>query len=364
MAVVLINNSGANKVASVCPEWRGPCGPIGAVLRGLAGAGIIAPMLDTYLDDLNAGLAPLLGPDAAPVMALSRERLLDKPHGDLPCWRAAVEALPAGPAPCAFDRDTVTVGEPGGADPAALRAALEGLMPWRKGPFRFFGLPIDTEWRSDWKWQRVAPHLADLRGRRVLDVGCGSGYHGWRMLGAGADTVLGVDPTPLFLMQYLAVRRYAPAAPFWFAPLRMEELPAASGAFDTVFSMGVLYHRRSPLDHLMELAGALRPGGELVLETLVVEGGERAVLMPEGRYAAMRNVFFLPSTAHLAVWLRRCGFDQVRCVDECVTTTDEQRATDWMRFQSLPDFLDPEDAGRTREGYPAPRRAVMIARRV
>ena len=169
--------------------------------------------------------------------------------------------------------------------------------------------------------------------------------------------------TILFLMQYLAVKRYAPEAPFWFAPLRMEELPANSAAFDTVFSMGVLYHRRSPLDHLLELTGALRPGGELVLETLVVEGDERAVLMPEGRYAAMRNVFFLPSSAHLAIWLRRCGFEDVRCVDETVTTTDEQRPTDWMRFQSLPDFLDPDDPSRTREGHPAPRRATLVARK-
>ena len=334
-----------------------------AVLRGPTSVRIIAPMLETYLDDLNAGLAPLLGEHAAPVMTLSRERLLHKPHGDLPRWRAAVDALPAGPAPCDLDRDTITVGAPGDADLGSLRGALEGLMPWRKGPFEFFGLPVDTEWRSDWKWRRVAPHLSDLRGRQVLDVGCGSGYHGWRMLGAGADTVLGIDPTPLFLMQYLAVRRYAPAAPFWFAPLRMEELPADSRAFDTVFSMGVLYHRRSPLDHLMELAGALRPGGELVLETLVVEGDGNTVLMPEGRYAAMRNVFFLPSAAHLAVWLRRCGFEAVRCVDEGVTTTDEQRATEWMRFQSLPDFLDPDDPGRTREGHPAPRRAVLVARK-
>lgn len=321
-------------------------------------------MLADYLARLEPALDCLLGEATAPVMALSRERLLDKPHGDLPRWRAAVEALPAGPAPCMLDRDTVTVGEPGAlVDRDALRTALAGLMPWRKGPFAFFGEHIDSEWRSDWKWRRVAPHLSDLRGRRVLDVGCGSGYHGWRMAGAGARTVLGIDPTILFLMQYLAVKRFAVDAPFWFAPLRMEELPAATAAFDTVFSMGVLYHRRSPLDHLLELRDALRPGGELVLETLVIEGDARAVLMPTGRYAAMRNVFFLPSTAQLSIWLQRCGFDRVRCVDESVTTIDEQRATRWMRFQSLPDFLDPEDSSLTREGYPAPRRAVMVARK-
>lgn len=320
--------------------------------------------LESYLDSLGETLDALLGDAAAPLLALSRQRLIDKPHGDMSRWLAALATLPEGPASCDFNSDTVRIGEPAAdIDTAVLRQALQQLMPWRKGPFQFFGQRIDTEWRSDWKWQRVAPHLSDLHGRRVLDVGCGSGYHGWRMLGAGAAQVLGIDPTLLFLMQYLAVKRCAPQAPFWFAPLRMEELPTATPAFDTVFSMGVLYHRRSPLDHLLELREVLRPGGELVLETLVIAGDEHSVLMPTDRYAAMRNVFFLPSSAHLAIWLRRCGFEQVRCVDESITSTDEQQATEWMRFQSLADFLDPRDATRTREGYPAPRRAVMIARR-
>jgi len=175
--------------------------------------------------------------------------------------------------------------------------------------------------------------------------------------------VVGIDPTILFLVQYLAVKRFAPTMPVWFLPVRMEEMPAEQQNFDTVLSMGVLYHRRSPLDHILELKGALVSGGELVLETLVVEGDERTVLMPEDRYAAMRNVFFLPSVAMLKIWLQRCGFEDIRCVDECTTTLDEQRATDWMRFQSLPDFLDAENPSLTREGYPAPRRAVLVARK-
>ena len=65
----------------------------------------------------------------------------------------------------------------------------------------------------------------------------------------------------------------------------------------------------------------------------------------------------------LKLWLERCGFTDVRCVDEAVTTVDEQHSTQWMRFQSLPDFLDPHDSSRTLEGYPAPRRAVLLARK-
>ena len=321
-------------------------------------------MLKDYLQQCDTALRELYAqPQRDTLMGLCRERLLDKPHGDLPRWLAALNALPEGPADCDFAADALRIGKPGDVDPGDVKAALEGLIPWRKGPFDFFGVQIDTEWHSDWKWQRVAPHLSPLTGRRVLDVGCGSGYHCWRMAAAGAEQVVGIDPTILFLVQYLAVRRFAPSSPVWFLPLRMEELPTQTENFDTVFSMGVLYHRRSPLDHLLELKAVLSEGGELVLETLVVEGDAQTVLMPEDRYAAMRNVFFLPSVAMLERWLQRCGFVDIRCVDESNTTVEEQRATDWMRFQSLPDFLDADDPALTREGYPAPRRAVFIARK-
>lgn len=321
-------------------------------------------MLEQYISQCETALATSFA-DASrqTLMALTRERLIDRPHGDLSRWMAALEALPAGPASCDLGADALRIGEPGQQDLQAVRAALEGLIPWRKGPFDFFGVQVDTEWRSDWKWQRVAPHLSPLAGRRVLDVGCGSGYHCWRIAAEGASQVVGIDPTILFLIQFLAVKRFAQQVPAWFLPVRMEEMPAEQQNFDTVLSMGVLYHRRSPLDHILELKGALASGGELVLETLVVEGDAQTVLMPEDRYAVMRNVFFLPSVAMLTIWLQRCGFVDVRCVDESTTTMEEQRATDWMRFQSLPDFLDPDNPALTREGYPAPRRAVLVARK-
>lgn len=323
-------------------------------------------MIEGYLAQLEEALAASAATGwCAELMRLSRLRLQERPHGDAHKWRAALARLPDVKTSVELDRDTMRVGGPDQADAVRrdrLEAALRELMPWRKGPFDFFGIHIDTEWRSDWKWQRVAPYLADLEGRSVLDVGCGSGYHCWRMAGAGADFVLGIDPTLLYLHQYLAVRRYAPSANVWYAPVRLEEM-AERAAFDTVFSMGVLYHRRSPLDHLLELQRALRPGGELVLETLVVPGDENTVLMPEDRYARMRNVFFLPSTTMLERWLARTGFADIRTVDVTPTTTEEQRATPWMTFQSLADFLMQEDPTRTCEGYPAPCRATVICRR-
>lgn len=290
-------------------------------------------------------------------------------HGDLPAWEKAVAKLPALPAIRQVDlqADSVTV-ELALSDAERRRCEnlLKILMPWRKGPYRLDDIEIDTEWHSDWKWQRVAPHLSPLTGRRVLDVGGGNGYHAWRMAGAGAAFVLVIDPSPRFHYQFHAVRHFVGDADGYrthFLPVGIEDVPEKLAAFDTVFSMGVLYHRPSPLEHLLQLKDALVPGGELVLETLVVEGDAQTVFMPGERYASMPNVYFLPSSSALAHWLERCGFEAVRCVDETITTLDEQRSTEWMTFHSLADFLDPDDRTKTIEGHPAPRRATLIARK-
>ncbi|HMV71155.1 MAG TPA: tRNA 5-methoxyuridine(34)/uridine 5-oxyacetic acid(34) synthase CmoB [Pseudomonadales bacterium] len=287
-------------------------------------------------------------------------------HGDAAAWEAALAALPP---LLAQDVDpnaaAVRVGrrcDASDAERERLHAALQTLHPWRKGPFELFDVTIDSEWRSDLKWERVARHI-ELSGRCVLDVGCGNGYYAWRMRGAGATFVLGIDPTLRFLAQFLAVQRYMCDPCVALLPLRAEDLPARLGCFDTVLSMGVLYHRRSPFEHLGELFETLRPGGELLLETLLIEGDATRVLVPRERYAMMRNVWFIPSADALALWLERAGFTDVRLVELTPTTSAEQRRTEWMRFESLTDFLDPADPRRTREGHPAPLRGMFVARR-
>jgi tRNA (mo5U34)-methyltransferase len=279
-------------------------------------------------------------------------------HGLLPRWEELLEQLPELEASSVELRNEVRVE---GEFHPELEALLKPFHPWRKGPYHIHGLHIDTEWRSDWKWDRVLPHLQPLEDRTILDIGCGNGYHCWRMAGEGAKLIVGIDPSPLFVCQFFAMKNFIRDPRAWVLPLGIEELPEAPGAFDTVFSMGVLYHRKSPVDHLLELARFLRPGGELVIETLVVDGPAGFSLIPEGRYAKMRNVWFVPSVPTLELWMRRCGLRNIRTVDVTPTSTDEQRATDWMTFESLPDFLDPADPSRTLEGHPAPKRAVVIA---
>ncbi|MEJ2297555.1 MAG: tRNA 5-methoxyuridine(34)/uridine 5-oxyacetic acid(34) synthase CmoB [Woeseiaceae bacterium] len=296
------------------------------------------PALAACLDEIglshwNVELLPLL-----------RERLSGRTHGDWARWSAAVEALPGARG-----------------DTARTRELLMELHPWRKGPLELDDVRIDTEWRSDWKWARVRDALAPLAGRRVLDVGSGNGYYALEMRKAGAAVVIGVDPTLLFVMQFLAINVFARDPAIFILPCRLEETPPAQGVFDTTFSMGVLYHQRDPLEHLQRLGSTLRPGGQLVLETLFLPGEDLRSETPPNRYARMRNVWSLPTVPQLTSWLRETGFNDIDVVDTSVTSTGEQRRTEWMTFESLQEALDPDDPSRTIEGWPAPRRVVVTA---
>jgi len=294
-------------------------------------------------------------------------RMDPRRYGNLPHWQAALRNLPqVQPGSVDLARGCIRIGDRHDLDEEMqqqLERNLRILHPWRKGPFELFGVHIDTEWRSDWKWQRIQDHIQPLDGRWVLDVGCGNGYHCLRMLAAGAQRVIGIDPTPLFVMQFEAIRAYLNNPAVNVLPLGIDDVPASLNIFDTVFSMGVLYHRRSPLDHLLQLRDCLRPGGELVLETLVIDSDEAGCLFPRDRYASMGNVWFIPSVSQLELWLHRCKFTDIRVVNINTTTVEEQRATQWMTFQSLSDFLDPQDGSKTIEGYPAPVRATLVAKK-
>lgn len=318
---------------------------------------------------LAAGTVPVPA-DLQAVLVESLDNLAANRHGDHRKWANAVAALPGADVspPALIAGPTVSL--PCSLSPAAQAATakqLDALHPWRKGPFRYAGIEIDTEWRSDWKWARIDAALrqmmAEQAAPRVLDVGCGNGYFGWRLLDAGAHCVIGIDPTLLFCMQHLAINRRAASDRNWVLPLRLEDLPStAIGSFDGVLSMGVLYHRRDAAAHLAELRAQLAPGGWLLLETLVVAG---ATIYPgenKGRYARMRNVWCVPNERVVEDWLTEAGFSEVRCAHVGDTRTDEQRSTPWMRFESLREALNASDPARTIEGWPRPRRAVYLAR--
>lgn len=295
--------------------------------------------------------------------AVLQSRFAPDAHGNLPQWQAVLESLPV-PRDIDLHLDTErTGGDSEALSPAQrshIREQLMQLRPWRKGPFNLCGVAVDSEWRSDFKWRRIKPAIAPLTGRKILDVGCGNGYYALRMAGAGARLVIGVDPTLLFVCQYLAIQKLLQIRRVHVLPLRLHEIPGPAPVFDTTFSMGVLYHQRNPQEHLRQLLATLRPEGELVLETLVIPGDGIDILEPDDRYARMRNVWRLPTVPALLGWLQEAGFKDSRIADVSTTTGEEQRKTEWMQFESLAEALHQDDPRLTIEGHPAPTRAVVI----
>lgn len=315
---------------------------------------------------------PLLPPCAVPPAALGLADWTDAAvaagrmrHGDWPQWATAIETLPHNAEATAIVREGVVCVPGGHASAEHIKSVLEALMPWRKGPFAVGQVHIDSEWRSDFKWQRLRPHLPPLAGVRVLDVGSGNGYFGCRLLNAGAEAVVGLDPTLRFVAQYALIKRLAGGTRQWVLPLRLEEAPAAPQGFGLVLSLGVLYHQRDPIAHLQALRAQAQPSARIVVETLILpndcDDSLRPVLIPSGRYARMRNVHAIPTKAMLLDWCCEADLRDAEVVDITRTTPAEQRTTAWMRGPSLTDFLAPGDPSRTEEGWPAPTRAIVVA---
>ena len=278
-------------------------------------------------------------------------------HGSFESWLAALDQLPdLGTVTTRIDK-CVRIGEPeDDVDQHQLVDIVERLVPWRKGPFNLFGLPIDSEWRSDLKWDRLRAHI-DWLDKSVLDVGCGNGYFGYRMLDAGAKSVVGLDGYFLFAIQ-AALLQWFSRSPTVVVPRRFNGLDQHQ--FDVVLSMGVVYHQRDPFRHMSDIVAACKQGGTLVVESIVADSDFK----PYRRvYAGMPNVTLLPSVTTLFRWMEQVGLIDIQVADVSTTTVAEQRQTALMPFRSLSDSLDPADPSKTIEGYPAPQRAMLIAQK-
>ena len=286
-------------------------------------------------------------------------------NGNIPKWSQAIDTIDALPkGKVALKQPYISINQDG-IDSELLMEALHKLIPWRKGPFMINGLALESEWDGDMKWQRITKHIKPLENKLVLDVGAGNGYFTIRMAMEGANRVLGIEPFLLFNYQFRAIKSMI-KSPLnaLLLPIKLEDMPKKP-IFDTVFSMGVLYHQRDHMAHFSQLREMMVPDAELVIETLVIEGPEDYILVPKGRYAQMRNVYSIPSIKTLKSWLNDANFNNIRVVDVSKTTTAEQRKTPWIgeNRASLEDFLDPLDDSLTIEGYPAPVRAIVLCER-
>lgn len=253
--------------------------------------------------------------------------------------------------------DTVTLKSDQAADLDALEKTARLMMPWRKGPFDLFGLFIDTEWRSDQKYNFLRPHF-NLSGKKVVDIGCNNGYYMFRFLEDVPAKVVGFDPSALFQSQFDLINHFF-KSDIVYELLGVEHLPFYEEKFDVIFCLGVLYHRSDPVAMLKSLFQGLERGGEVYLDTFIIEGEEPYALCPQGSYSKITNVYFLPTLKALENWCIKAGFSSFEVLGTVVTTSDEQRKTDWIESQSLEDFLDVDDSTKTVEGYPAPLRGYV-----
>lgn len=270
--------------------------------------------------------------------------------------REALNQLPAITATVEL-KDVVSLHSTEAVDLNELERIARMMMPWRKGPFDLFGLFIDTEWRSDLKYNFLRPHF-NLSGKKVADIGCNNGYYMFRFLEDAPAKVVGFDPSALFKSQFDLINHYV-KSDIVYELLGVEHLPAYEEKFDVIFCLGVLYHRSDPVAMLKALGQGLAKGGEIYLDTFIIDGDEPFALCPSESYSKITNVYFVPTLKALENWCIRAGFTSFEVLGTVVTTSDEQRRTTWIESQSLEDFLDPADSSKTIEGYPAPKRGYI-----
>ncbi|UFS63769.1 tRNA 5-methoxyuridine(34)/uridine 5-oxyacetic acid(34) synthase CmoB [Sulfurimonas sp. HSL-3221] len=270
--------------------------------------------------------------------------------------REALAALPEIETVCSLG-DTVALTTEAEIDHAQVERVARMLMPWRKGPFDLFGLFIDTEWQSFMKYNLLRPHF-NLQGKRVADIGCNNGYYLFRMQEDAPAKLVGFDPSALYKTQFDFINHFVKTE-IVYELLGVEHLPLYEEKFDTIFCLGVLYHRSDPVAMLKQLYKGLGSSGEVYLDTFMIDGEEEICLTPAGAYSKIPNIYFVPTIPALRNWCLRAGFSGFEVLETSVTTPEEQRKTAWIEGQSLEDFLDPEDPAKTVEGYPAPKRVYV-----
>jgi len=251
--------------------------------------------------------------------------------------------------------DVVTVS--GVCDNAKIYETAKMLMPWRKGPFKIGETYIDSEWKSNIKYNLLRPHF-DLKNKRVADIGCNNGYYMFRMLEDEPKLLVGFDPSPLYKTQFDFINHFVKSE-IVYELLGVEHLEFYDEKFDTIFCLGVLYHRSDPVAMLKSLYKGLDKKGEVILDTFYIDGDEEMALCPESSYSKIPNIYFVPTIKALKNWCMRAGFCEFEVLETSVTDAGEQRKTEWIEGQSLEDFLDPNDKSKTVEGYPAPQRVYV-----
>jgi tRNA (mo5U34)-methyltransferase len=293
--------------------------------------------------------------------ALRLERLSWLEWKDIKPMRDALMTLPFYKNPDVTLGNTISIQGLHVTHYPIIEACARALMPWRKGPFCIGDTFIDTEWQSFIKYNLLEPHL-NLEGKVVGDIGCNNGYYLFRMLSQKPKKLVGFDPSALYKTQFDFINHFL-HSDIVYEMLGVEHLPLYEHRFDTLFCLGVLYHRSDPIQTLKALYQGLNPEGELILDTFMIEGDTPMVLSPPKTYSKIPNVYFVPTIPALYGWLERAKFRDIELLEIKKTDLDEQRKTEWIFGESLGNFLDPHNDSLTIEGFSAPKRVYIKAKR-
>jgi tRNA (mo5U34)-methyltransferase len=244
-------------------------------------------------------------------------------------------------------------------EPAApeLQQQIEALGPWFHNlhlpggvqtlPHHFLGGDFPR-----FKWLQISVALpADLRGWRVLDVGCNAGFYSFELARRGAS-VLAIDFDPRYLAQARwAAQQLDPEGRIEFRQMGVYEVAQLQEKFDLVWFMGVFYHLRYPLlalDLLAQRTGRLMvfqtltmPGQEVYPDTLDHPIEEREPLLDPGwpkmafiehRFSGDPTNWWVPNHAGVEAMLRSSGLRvTARPAGEIYLCEPDPQSAAWRR---------------------------------
>jgi tRNA (mo5U34)-methyltransferase len=242
-----------------------------------------------------------------------------------------------------------------------LQREIDALGPW----FHNLHLPGGLQTAPDhfiggdfpsFKWEQIRPAIPeDLRGWRVLDVGCNGGFYSFELAKRGAS-VLAIDVDADYLAQARwAAQQFGLQDRVEFREMQVYDLARSDESFDLVWFMGVFYHLRYPLlaldilsqrtNKMMVFQTLATPGEEVYPDTEDHPITERGPLMDPGwpRMAFIEHKFsgdptnwWVPNHAGIEAMLRSSGLKVLtRPAEEIYVCTPNLETAAWRRDTQL-----------------------------
>jgi tRNA (mo5U34)-methyltransferase len=197
------------------------------------------------------------------------------------------------------------------AEVSKLQREISALEPWLQGPFVLAeNLVIPGIWRNDLRWEWMIEHVADLSGKRVLDVGSNAGYDPFMFKLRGAREVLACEPFEFVHQARFLESIYHTGVDF--RQIGWQQLdPSEHGRFEYVHCHGVLYHEPNPLGMLLRLRSMLTDDGEMLFGSMLHASAEQTeyIRFVPDAYAGDKTWWFVPGRLAMRWMLEVTGFE-------------------------------------------------------